>query len=79
MCTRVSGKPVRLVVNIEQRDLIIVDELGYIPLGRLGAENLFGFFSKCYERTSVIVTSNLPFSAWPASEMNDSPEPCWIG
>ena len=50
---------------IEQRDLIILDELGYIPLGRLGAENLFGFFSKCYERTSVIVTSNLPFSAWP--------------
>jgi DNA replication protein DnaC len=50
---------------IEQRDLIVLDELGYIPLGRLGAENLFGFFSKCYERTSVIVTSNLPFSAWP--------------
>lgn len=50
---------------IERRDLIIIDELGYVPLGQNGAENLFGFFSNCYERVSVIVTTNLPFSQWP--------------
>jgi len=50
---------------IERRDLIVIDELGYVPLGQNGAENLFGFFSKCYERISVVLTTNLPFSQWP--------------
>jgi len=42
-----------------------VDELGYIPLDRNAAEHLFGFFSQCYEQTSLIVTTNLPFADWP--------------
>ena len=54
----------RLENHIRRNDLIIVDELGYIPLDRIGAEHLFGFFSQCYEQTSLIVTTNLPFADW---------------
>ncbi|MHC4144492.1 MAG: ATP-binding protein [Planctomycetota bacterium] len=55
----------KLEKNIQRCDLIIVDELGYIPLDRIGAEHLFGFFSRCYEQTSLAVTTNLPFADWP--------------
>ena len=44
--------------------LLIVDELGYIPLSPTGAELLFEVFSQRYERGSIIVTSNLPFDEW---------------
>lgn len=45
-------------------ELLIVDELGFVPLSKTGAELLFEVFSQRYERTSTMVTSNLPFSEW---------------
>jgi len=44
--------------------LLIVDELGYVPLSPTGADLLFEVFSQRYERGSTIVTSNLPFEDW---------------
>lgn len=45
-------------------DVIIIDELGYVPFSKIGAELLFQFFSSRYERASVIITTNLEFSEW---------------
>ena len=62
---REERQVLRLEKQIQKHDLIIVDELGYIPLDRHGAEHLFGFFSQCYEQVSLILTTNLPFADWP--------------
>jgi len=45
--------------------LLIIDELGFVPLSKVGAELLFEVFSQRYEQGSVFVTSNLPFDEWP--------------
>lgn len=47
-------------------DVIIIDELGYVPFSKIGAELLFQFFSGRYERASVIITTNLEFTEWTA-------------
>ena len=46
--------------HLARQDLLIVDELGFVPLSKTGAEMLFEIFSQRYERTSTLVTSNLP-------------------
>jgi len=45
-------------------DLIIIDELGYVPLSKTGGELLFDIFSQMYEQKSLIITTNLPFTEW---------------
>jgi DNA replication protein DnaC len=55
----------RLEAQIAKCDAVVIDELGYIPMDKVGAEHLFGFFSLCYERTSLVITTNLPFADWP--------------
>jgi DNA replication protein DnaC len=54
----------RLLAHYRRFDLVLVDELGYLPFSRQAAELLFQFFSDRYERASVAVTSNLPFAQW---------------
>jgi DNA replication protein DnaC len=50
--------------QLVKQDLLIVDELGYVPLSKTGAELLFETFSQRYEQGSTMVTSNLPFNEW---------------
>lgn len=55
---------IRLKSQLAKLDLLILDELGYVPASKLGAELLFDVIGNAYERTSVIVTTNLPFENW---------------
>ena len=54
----------RLQKQLAAQDLLIIDELGFVPLSKTGAELLFEVISQRYERGSIIVTSNLPFDEW---------------
>jgi DNA replication protein DnaC len=54
----------RLKKQLSRLDLLVLDELGYVPASKLGAELLFDVISTAYERTSLIVTTNLPFENW---------------
>jgi DNA replication protein DnaC len=54
----------RLKGRLAKLDLLILDELGYVPASKLGAELLFDVISAAYERTSIIITTNLPFERW---------------
>ena len=54
----------RMLSQLGRLDLLILDELGYVPASKAGAELLFDVIGTAYERTSVIVTTNLPFDRW---------------
>ena len=54
----------RLKAQLAKLDLLILDELGYVPASKVGSELLFDVISTAYERNSVIVTTNLPFENW---------------
>ena len=53
-----------LKARLSKLDLLVLDELGFVPASKVGAELLFDVISTAYERTSVMVTTNLPFESW---------------
>ena len=53
-----------LLSRLAKLDLLVLDELGYVPASKVGAELLFDVISSAYERTSLIVTTDLPFQFW---------------
>ena len=59
-----EGTLVRFRRELLKADLLILDELGYVPFHQTGSELLFNVIADCYERQSVIVTSNLDFGQW---------------
>ncbi|KDM65260.1 IS21-like element helper ATPase IstB [Acidiphilium sp. JA12-A1] len=64
MEARDERRLLRLQAQLASLKLLIIDELGYVPLSQTGAELLFEVFSQRHERGSTIVTSNLPFEDW---------------